>query len=377
MTTKALKIYLDYNASTPIHPKVAAAMRSAMEGAFGNPSSQHWAGVPAREIVERSRRQTAELLACSPEEIVFTSGGSESNNFALKGAYFAHNHKAAHIVTTRVEHPAIVAPCRFLEGLGAKITWLPVDGTGCIDPNDLRWAITADTIMISVMHANNEVGTIQPIKECAEIAREYGILLHTDGAQSAGKLVTRVDELGVDLLSIAGHKMYAPKGIGALYVRNGVTLEPLVHGSGHEAGRRAGTESAVLAAALGEACALAGDFSAIEPMRELRDHFWSALQERFEEQVVLNGHPELRLPNTLNVSFVGRNGVEILASLKSIAASTGSACHAGSIELSPVLKAMGVPPEIGMGALRFSLGRETTMQEIDEVVELLTDLIRG
>lgn len=368
-------IYLDHNASTPIAPEVADAMQHAMMGAFGNPSSPHWAGTPARDIVERSRRQTAELLGCDPDEIVFTSGGSEANNFALKGMVFARARQGAHVITTQVEHPAIVAPCRFLERHGAKVTFLPVDGTGRIDPDDLLRAITDDTILISIMHANNEVGTIQPIEECAVIARQHNIPLHTDAAQSVGKLPTRVDELGVSLLSIAGHKFYAPKGIGALYIRKGTNPESLIHGAGHEGGRRAGTESALLTAGLGQACVLANDLSAMERVTALRDHFWAALQDRFGNRVVLNGHPRYRLPNTLNVSFIGRVGAEILTGLDGVAASTGSACHAGRVELSPVLKAMGVPPEVGMGAVRFSLGRTTTQDEIDVVVARLTDLL--
>ena len=370
------RIYLDYNASTPIAPEVATVMHDAIDHAFGNPSSPHWAGVPARQMVEKARGQVASLLGCTPQEVVFTSGGSEANNFALKGVFFASDRLRRHIITTQVEHPAISAPCRFLERLGAEITWLPVDGTGRVDPDDMRRAITPDTILISVMHANNEVGTIQPIEDSAAIARAHGIPFHTDAAQSVGKIPSRVDELGVDLLTIAGHKLYAPKGVGALYVRNGVTLEPLIHGAGHEGGRRAGTESAILAAALGEAGVLAADLAVMEQVRTLRDRFWDALQKRFSRAVVLNGHQQHRLPNTLNVSFVGRIGAELLAGLDGVAASTGSACHAGRIELSPVLKAMGVPPEVGMGAVRFSLGRSTTAEEIDEVVERLTEAIQ-
>jgi cysteine desulfurase len=254
------------------------------------------------------------------------------------------------------------------------VTWLAVDGTGRIDPADLERAITADTILVSVMHANNEVGTIQPIAECAAIAHRHGIPLHTDAAQSVGKIPTRVDDLGVDVLTIAGHKLYAPKGVGALYVRTGTALEPLVHGAGHEGGRRAGTESALLAAALGAACGLAGDLSVMERVMALRDRFWHTLQERFGDKVALNGHPAQRLPNTLNVSFVGCVGADILAALDGVAASTGSACHAGRIDLSPVLNAMGVAPEVGMGAIRFSLGRKTMEEEIDAVVEALSRL---
>jgi cysteine desulfurase len=369
------RIYLDYNASTPIAPEVAAAMRGVLDEAFGNPSSLHWAGTPARQMVEEARGQVADLLGCTAPEIVFTSGGSEANNLALKGVFFTSGRKRPHFIATGIEHPAIVAPLRFLERLGAEVTWLPVDGTGRIDPDDLRRAIRADTVLVTVMHANNEVGTIQPIAECAAIAREHGVLFHTDAAQAVGKIPTRVDDLGVDLLTIAGHKFYAPKGVGALYVRDGVRLEPLIHGAGHEGGRRAGTESALLATALGAACRLAaGDIGSVE-MTALRDRFWRALQDHFGELVRLNGHPEHRLPNTLNVSFVGRVGADILGALDSVAASTGSACHSGRVELSPVLHAMGVPPEVGIGAIRFSLGRGTTDEEIDVVVGRLKRVI--
>ena len=372
---KSRQIYLDYNASTPIDPQVAAVMQQAMQDAFGNPSSPHWAGAPAHAIVETARNQVADLLGCLPTEIVFTSGGSESNNLALKGLYFRRQISDAHIITTQVEHPAIVEPCRFLERLGARITWLPVDGTGRVDPKHLRTAIAPDTILISIMHANNEVGTIQPIEELAQIAREHDIPFHTDAAQSVGKVRTRVDDLGVDLLTIAGHKLYAPKGIGALYVRNGIELEPLIHGASHESGRRAGTESALLAAALGKACELASDLSATAELKALRDRFWTGLQQNLGDRVVLNGHPDERLPNTLNISFIGQVGAEILEKVPEIAASTGSACHAGRVELSPVLEAMGVSEETGAGAIRFSLGRTTSAKEIDAVVERLIDVL--
>lgn len=365
------RIYLDYNASTPIAPAVAAVMREVVDGAFGNPSSPHWAGAPARRLVEKARCQVAGLLGCAPGEVVFTSGGSEANNLALKGVFFASKQTHPRIITTQVEHPAITAPCRFVERLGARITRLPVDGTGRIDPDDLRRAVTTDTILISVMHANNEVGTIQPVEACGAVAREHGIPFHTDAAQSLGKIPARVDDLGADLLTVAGHKLYAPKGVGALYIRNGLGLEPLIHGAGHEGGRRAGTESGLLAAALGEACVLAADLAPMKQIEALRDDFWRALDDQFGDRIVLNGHPEHRLPNTLNVSFAGRAGADILDTLDGVAASTGSACHAGRIELSPVLDAMGIAPEVGMGAVRFSLGRETTAEEIDAVVERL------
>jgi cysteine desulfurase len=313
----------------------------------------------------------AALLGCQNDEVVFTSG-SEANNLALKGVFFKLRGKGDRIITTSIEHPAIIEPCRFLERLDARITFLPVDGTGRIDPDAFRRATTPRTILVSIMHANNEVGTVEPIEDCARIAREHGILFHTNAAQSVGKMPTDANRLGVDLLSIAGHKVYAPKGVGALFVRRGLSLEPLIHGAAHEGGRRAGTESALLAVALGKACELAHELSPMDRVRGLRDHFWTELQKQFGNRVVLNGHPTHRLPNTLNVSFVGRNGAEILARLGGVAATTGSAYHSGRVELSPVLEAMGVEPEVGMGAVRFSLGRGTTRDEIDAVVEQLT-----
>jgi cysteine desulfurase len=249
-----------------------------------------------------------------------------------------------------------------------------VDGTGRVDPADLERALTPDTALVSLMHANNETGTIQPIEDCARIARAHGVPFHTDAAQTVGKLPTRVDALGVDLLTIAGHKLYAPKGVGALYVRRGIALESLIHGAGHERGRRAGTESALLAASLGAACDLAGDLAWAARVRALRDRFWDGLRARFGENVVLNGHAERRLPNTLNVSFVGRIGAEVLAAAEGVAASTGSACHTGRVEISPVLAAMGVLEAVGAGAVRFSLGRGTTAEEIDEVLRRLKAL---
>ena len=309
-------IYLDFNASTPLAPEVADAMEQVLPGPFGNPSSDHWAGHPAREAVAKARGQVAGLLGCKPDEIVFTSGGSESNNHALKGVFYARERTNAHIITSQVEHPAIINPCRFLERLGAEVSYLPVDGLGQIDPDDVRRAMMSHTALISIMHANNEVGTIQPITDIARIAREHGILFHTDAAQSIGKINTRIDELGVDLLSIAGHKCYGPKGVGALYIREGIRLEPLIHGAGHESGRRAGTENVLLDVGLGAACALAEKWIGMESVRQLRDLFWSQLQERFGDRVVLNGHPDARLPNTLNVSFVGRVGSEILARIE-------------------------------------------------------------
>lgn len=369
------RIYLDFNASTPVAPEVTAAMMAVLDTPFGNPSSDHWAGKPARDAVAKARSQVAALLGCEASEIVFTSGGSEANNHALKGAFFASRVTEPHIITTQVEHPAIINPCRFLERLGAKVDYLPVDRFGRLDPEDVRRAITPKTILISVMHANNEVGTTQPIAEIGRIARERGILFHTDAAQSAGKIPTNVGDLCVDLLSLAGHKLYAPKGVGALFVRSGIQLEPLIHGAGHESGRRAGTENILLDVGLGAACELAVLLQNTQSTQELRDCFWNLLKAKLGDRVVLNGHPVLRLPNTLNVGFSGRVGSEILIRLKGVAASTGSACHSGSVTLSPVLAAMRVAPEVGIGAIRFSLGRSTTREQIASVVDQLEQIL--
>ena len=365
------KIYLDFNASTPICPEAVEAMRPFLTGHYGNPSSLHWAGTPANDAVEKARGQVSGLLGCDPTEVVFTSGGSESNNHAIKGVYFANRDRGDHIVTSAVEHPATINPCRFLEKLGAKVSILPVDRYGMVDPEDVRRAITPGTILITVMHANNEVGTIEPIHEIAAIAREAGIPFHTDAAQTVGKIPADVEVLGVDLLSVAGHKVYAPKGIGALYIREGTKIEPFVHGAGHEAGRRAGTENVLLAVALGAACEVAWRWIGMPQVKILRDRFREGIEGIFGEKVTLNGHPTERLPNTLNVNFVGRVGAEVLVKLPGVAASTGSACHSGSVTLSPVLAAMGVPPGEGMGAVRFSLGRATTWEEMEEVLGVL------
>jgi cysteine desulfurase len=369
------RIYLDFNASTPIGPEALEAMRPFLTDHYGNPSSLHWAGVPAKDAVEKARGQVAGILGCNPAEVVFTSGGSEANNHAIKGVCFANRNRGEHIITTAVEHPATLSPCRFLETVGTKVSVLPVDRFGMVNPDDVRKAITTRTVLITVMHANNEVGTVEPIAEIATIAREAGIPFHTDAAQTVGKIFARVDDLGVDLLSVAGHKVYAPKGVGALYIRTGTRIEPFVHGAGHESGRRAGTESALLAVGLGAACKGARQWVGMERVRALRDRFWEELRGIFGERVTLNGHPSERLPNTLNVNIVGQVGSEVLALLPGVAASTGSACHAGSVTLSPVLSAMGVPPGEGMGAVRFSLGRTTTWEELEEVLDLLRENI--
>ncbi len=368
-------IYLDYNASTPIASEVAAAMKPFLAGSYGNPSSAHWAGPPAKGAIEAARAEVAALLGAAADEIVFTSGGSEANNLALKGAFLARPPRRDRIILSAVEHPSVEEPCRFLETLGAQLTRLPVDRSGRVDPATLAAAIGPDTVLVSIMHANNEVGTIQPIAECARIAHAYGALLHTDAAQSVGKIPVRVDDLGADLLTMAGHKFYAPKGIGALYVRRGVRLEPLIHGAGHEAGRRAGTESALLTVALAAAANLARDLAPMDRVAALRDRLWSGLAAGLGDRVVLNGDLTNLLPNTLNLSFVGMVGAELLARLDGIAASTGSACHDGEAALSSTLAAMDVDPAIGAGAVRFSLGRATTAGEIEETTTRILALL--
>lgn len=370
-------IYLDFNGSTPIAPQVVAEMEPFLREHFGNPSSGHFAAQQSRDAVEKARGQVANLIGSDATEIVFTSGGTEANNHALKGVFFAKRATVAHphFITSAVEHLSILAPLQFLEQLGAEVTVVEVDRQGSIDPDDVRRAIRPNTVLISVMHANNEVGTIQPISKLGSIARARDVLLHTDAAQTVGKIPVDVDALQVDLLTIAGHKLYAPKGVGVLYVREGVGIEALLHGGDQEAGRRAGTESALLTTALGTACALSHEWIARDELRELRDRFWALLRERFQNRVVLNGHPTERLPNTLNVSFLGCNGAALLGRLEGVAASTGSACHAGHAAASPVLTAMKATESVAVGAVRFSLGRTTTREDVQEVVERLARVV--
>ncbi len=358
-------IYLDYNATTPVAEQVFAAMVPFLRDNFGNPSSNHVFGRVNKEAIVKARTRVARLLGCDPGEVVFTSGGSEANNHAIKGVAWANRHKGSHIITSVVEHPAVINPCRYLEKQGCRVTYLPVDKYGQVSPADVEAAITDETILITIMHANNEVGTLQPIAAIGEIARRRGIVFHTDAAQSVGKVPTRVDDLKVDLLTVAGHKFYGLKGVGALYIRRGVNIEPFIHGAGHEEGRRAGTENVAYIVALGAAAELAfnGLATNVERLTALRDKFQQLIAAKVED-VVLNGHPTERLPNTLNLSFKDVFGAAVLAELPEIAASTGSACHDGSGELSGVLKAMGVDPAYGFGSVRFSLGWETTAEDV-------------
>jgi cysteine desulfurase len=367
-------IYLDHNATTPIAPEVLDAMRPYLEDRFGNPSSAHRYGTVALGAVERARAQVAALLGCEPDSVVFTASGSEADNLAIKGVAFARLGQGDHIITSAIEHPAVLGACRYLERrFGYRLTILPVDGFGTVDPEDVRRAIEPGTVLVSVMHANNEVGTLEPIAEIAGVAREHRIACHTDAAQSVGKVPVDVDELAVDLLTLTGHKLYAPKGVGALYVRPGTRLDSLIHGAGHEHGLRAGTENVPHIVGLGAACALAAErrrAGAPDRIRGLRDRLHAALRSTVPG-LALNGHPDQRLPNTLNVSFPNQDGESLLARTPSVAAATGSACHSGRTEPSTVLTAMGLDAQRALGAVRLSLGHDTTAADIDAAASAL------
>jgi cysteine desulfurase len=386
MDLSARPLYLDYNATTPIADEVAEAMLPYLYEHFGNPSSGHPYGRVARRAVETARAQVATLLGCQSDEIVFTSGGTESNNQALKGAVLPQAQERgrgqrAHVITSAIEHPAILEVCEWLQAQGVRVTLLGVDQYGRVDPGDLERAIGPDTLLVSIMHANNEVGTIQPIAELARIAHRHGVPMHTDAAQSLGKIPVNVGHpstgagLGVDLLSVAGHKLYAPKGIGALYVRRGVELAPWIHGAGQEGGRRPGTENVLEIVGLGKACEIAqrdleGNRARFAAMRD-RLH-QGLLRELGSEAVRLNGHPLERLPNTLSLSFRGVEANRLLAEIgDQVAASAGAACHAGGVDVSAVLSAMQVPVEWAMGTIRFSVGRGTVAQDIDRAVQIV------
>ena len=377
---KASPIYLDYNATTPIDPEVLETMCPFFEEHFGNPSSSHVYGKVAKDAVNKARKQTARLIGTQTNEILFTSGGTESNNHAIIGTAFANIEKGKHIITSVVEHPAVLETVGYLEErFGFKVTYLPVDKYGMVNPSDVKNAITPQTILITIMHANNEVGTINPIEEIGNIAKENKVTFHTDAAQSCGKIPVNVNSLNVDVLSIAGHKLYAPKGIGALYVRNGTKIDKFIHGAGQEQGRRAGTENVSYIVGLGCACEIASENlgSYGRDIKTLRDRLHRNIVDGLgEERVSLNGHPEKRLPNTLNISIKGIIGETLLAKMPQIAASTGSACHAGSTKPSAVLLSMGISNEQALGALRLSLGRWTTQEETDDAAKLIVSNVR-
>jgi cysteine desulfurase len=367
-------VYLDYNATTPVDPRVREAMLPHLEQVFGNPSSDYRYGHAAASALVLARTQVAELIGADPAEIVFTGSGSEADVLAIRGAVLAAGRTHPHVITQTTEHPAVLQTCRALQRLhGVRVTELPVDRDGMLDQAALAAAIEDDTVLVSVMAANNETGALQPVAELAAVARQRGVLFHCDAAQAAGKIPLDVDELGVDLLTVVGHKMYAPKGIAALYVRDGIALEPAVYGGGQEAGRRAGTENVALAAGFGAAAALAGDDlpAATARIVALRDQMHRQLCARLPDRVHLNGPVSARLPNTLNISIDSTRGHDILATTPEIAASTGSACHSGIHTPSPVLTAMGLDTARALGALRLTLGRWSTPNDIATAVTAL------
>ena len=367
-------IYLDYNATTPIDPVVVEAMLPYLSEHFGNPSSSHSYGHVAHGAVDAARTQVAQLLGCSAKEITFTGGGSESDNLAIRGIALAYQDKGKHIITQITEHPGVLQTCRALERLhGFRVTYLPVDRSGRVSTEEVEAAIDDKTVLITIMHANNETGTLQPIAEIAKIARKHGVLFHTDAAQSVGKIPVRVEELGVDLLTVAGHKIYAPKGIGALYCRHDLKVEPVIYGGGQEGGLRAGTESVAHIVALGTACMLAQEHLSESQirLRSMRDNLQMLIEQYIRYDVHLNGHVTERLPNTLNIRVDGVIGEDVLATTPEIASSTGSACHEGSTDPSPVLMAMGFSRERALGAMRLTLGRWSTEEEIERAAILL------
>ncbi|GHF35411.1 cysteine desulfurase [Amycolatopsis bartoniae] len=373
-------IYLDYNATTPIDPTVTEAMQPYLSTAFGNPSSDHHYGHGPRAALDQARAQVATLIGASGGRIVFTGSGSETDNLAIRGTVLGAGRERPHVITQRTEHPAVLQVCTALQRWhGAEVTYLPVDGSGLVDPAALAAAITARTVLVSIMAANNETGALQPIADLARITHERGALFHSDAAQMVGKLPFDVTTADVDLLTVVGHKMYAPKGIAALYVRSGVPLEPVVYGGGQEHGLRAGTENVALAVALGTAAELASDDLAVgnqHRVQKLRDHLHDRLATGLPDRVLLNGPMAARLPNTLNLSILHATGHQLLAALPGIAASTGSACHSGTHEPSPVLTAMGLDTDRGLSALRLSLGRWSTTDDIDRAADQIITAAR-
>jgi len=385
LEAKVKRVYLDNNATTPIHPEVAAAIAPFLAGLYGNPSSLHWAGRDVRTHYEQARLQIADMIHAHPEEIVVTSCGTESDNHAIKGAAYANTGAAnakhgqgRHIITTTVEHPGVLNVCRYLENKGFTVTYLPVDGNGQIEPDDVKRAIRKDTILISVMYANNETGTMFPVKEIGAIASEHGVLFHSDMVQVMGKIDIDIHSLNVDLASFSGHKVYAPKGVGALYIKDGLGIDNLIHGGHQESGRRAGTENVLGIVAFGAACEIVkkemqSEYNKIELLRK---RLLEGILERVDH-VRLNGHPTIRLPNTLNLSFEYVEAESLLMALdmNGIAVSAGSACSSGSTEPSHVLLAMGIPSVICQSAVRFSLGRENTEEDVDHVLSVISDVV--
>jgi cysteine desulfurase len=372
-------VYLDYNATTPIHPKVSDFLKGILDaGCYGNPSSAHSEGREARSLLDEARQSVSRFIKSEPDEIVFNAGGTEGDNHAIKGRAYARGEKGGHLITTAVEHPAVLNTCHYLEGKGFDVTYLPVNGSGLVGPDDVRRAIRPDTILISVMLANNETGTLMPVREIGAIAREYGILFHSDMVQALGKIDIDVNAMNVDLASFSGHKMYAPKGVGALFMRRGVEIDNLMHGAHQEAGRRPGTEGTIGIAAFGKACeVMQQEMGENRPKIErLRLKLLDGIRQNIDGSHLF-GHEDLRLPNTIFMGFenVGSESLLIALDLEGISVSSGAACSSEVVEPSHVLLAMGVPVNYCEGAIRMSLGRETTEDEIDYVLDVLPKLV--
>jgi cysteine desulfurase len=370
-------IYLDYNATTPVDSEVADAMWPYINAHFGNPSSSHELGQYSKKAIEKARDQIKEAFHARDAQVVFTSGGSEANNLAIKGMAYALRRKGNHIIISSVEHPAITAPVRFLEKNGYEVSVASVDENGIVDPEAVANLIKPNTILVSIMLANNEVGSVQPVAQIGAVARANGVLMHTDAAQAVGKIPVDMTELGVDMISMAGHKFYAPKGVGALILKKGLKPEPLIHGAGHENGLRAGTENTAYLVGLGEAAALASERlpEYQKKVAKLRDRLHELILKGYPG-AVLNGHPEKRLPNTLNISFPGIDAAKLMSSIQDrVACSTGSACHSGTAKPSEVLVNMGRSHELATSALRLSLGFQTTEAEITEAAAYILSKI--
>jgi cysteine desulfurase len=372
------KVYLDHNATTPVHPEVRKAIEPYLDDQFGNPSSIHWAGRDVRKGVEDARQEIASFFGCQPLEVVFTSSGTESDNLAVKGVAYRKGNAGKHIITSQVEHPAVINTCRFLETQGFRVTYVPVNRYGIVEPDSIRDALAGDTILVSVMYANNETGDIMPVPEIGAIAREAGVAMHTDAVQAAGKIPIDFGTLPVDLLTFSGHKVNALKGTGGLIVRKGVEIEAMTHGGHQERGRRGGTENVAGIVAMGKSFQILkeGMEEEVAETRRLRDRFEKGLFGRIPE-LVLNGHPTQRLPNTVNISFRFVEGEAMLLNLDmmGIACSSGSACTSGSLEASPILLAMGADPTDAQGALRFSLGRGNSEEDIDYAVDAVATVV--
>ena len=372
------QIYLDYAATTPADPAVVQAMLPYFHDAFGNPSAIYSYGQEAKNAVEEARVKVARLIGARDDEIVFTGSGTEADNFALKGVAFANRSKGNHIITTSIEHHAVLESCKFLEKMDFKITYLPVDSNGLVDPEDVKKAIMDKTILISIMHANNEVGTIQPICEISKVAKEAGVYFHTDAVQTAGHIPSNVKELGVDLLAMSAHKLYGPKGVGLLYIKKGTKIMPFLNGGAQERGRRASTENVPGIVGFGKAAELAGRDIDSEAARitRLRDKLITGIQKNIEH-IKLNGHPVKRLPNNVNISveFVEGEAMCLNMDMSGICISTGSACSSTSLEASHVILALGLDPVKAHGSLRFTLGKWTTEEEIDKVLETLPRIV--